>query len=115
MRIPVLDFLRTQERVLGQQAHALWAHGFGRALGYLDEFEYIRDLPNVPSFPPVYDDRFDRLVLVDTRVPLETQCELLGVGCLGNDKIVDLEANSSVQSVFWMMCQDGSRYISKLP
>lgn len=93
------------------QARKLYDTGWGKELGYSSFDSYLESIPPVPSWPADWEDRFDRTVLVDERLPLKKMCELLQVHFLGDDEtFVDFSPEKGKKDVYWIRCQDGRKY-----
>lgn len=98
------------------QAHMLWEFGFGRELKFASEAEYLATIPAIPNFPEEYDGYFDLLVLMDARIGLKRQSELLGVNFNWDDDDSFVDFDSSLrpkQPCYWMRCQNGKRNLKR--
>lgn len=98
------------------QAHVLWEFGFGRELKFASEAEYLATIPAIPNFPAEYDGYFDLLVLMDARIGLKRQSELLGVNFNWGDDDSFVDFDSSLrpkQPCYWMRCQNGKRNLKR--
>lgn len=93
------------------QAWRLYDAGWGRELGQPSFQDYLATIPLVPDWPADWHEQFDRVILVDARLPLTKMCELLHVDILGDDEtFVDFHPEHALQGVYWMRCQDGRKY-----
>jgi hypothetical protein len=93
-----------------RQTLALWERGFGQALAFSSLDHYRAVIPLSPRNPD--PSRFDRLVLVDRRVPISIACQILGVDLHVNaSELVDIELPSGKRGspVGFIWCQDGRR------
>jgi len=94
------------------QAKQLWDRAlFGHAQGFNSFKDYLATIPEIPTFPESYADRFPLLVLVDARLPVVRQCPLLGVNFSGDDQtFVDYERKTAkTGKVYWIRAQDGRK------
>ncbi|TAK04957.1 hypothetical protein EPO33_03085 [Patescibacteria group bacterium] len=98
------------------RAKAFWDKGWGRELG-IDSFEaYLATIPELPVWPEAWKERFDRVILVDQRLPLTKCCALAGLKFDGSDAtFVDHESIPTRPAVYWLNCQDGRRNRGKAP
>lgn len=92
------------------QAWKLQNAGWAAALGYTSFDDYLTSIPLVPKWPSSWEQRFDRTILVDARIPITRACELLSVTFLGDDEtLVDFQPEKAQQGVYWIRCQDGRK------
>lgn len=95
-----------------QQAKCLWDKGWGQRLGKPNFEAYLLDIPEIPTFPSGYDERFSHLVLVDRRIQVVEACQMLNVSFGGdsNTFVPHDEVKSVKTLVYWMRCQDGKAH-----
>lgn len=88
------------------QAKALWDKGFGREPGF-DSFEaYLAEIPEIPEFLRVGNERFPHLVLVDGRLDVEKACGLAGlINTCKELPSISKSPTRSMSGIRWMRCQ----------
>lgn len=95
------------------QARVLWDAGWGTELGYKTFGDYLNSIELVPPSLEEFDPMFPYLILVDGRVTTSVACRLLGIAPRGNDRTPNLKPLHIKGDVYWIRCQDGSRFIGK--
>lgn len=90
------------------QARNLFQLGWGAIIGFARFDDYLASIPEVPSWSE--DKRFDRIVLVDVRIPLSEACRCAGLHSFQHDPRFEEPARAHMPAVYWMRCQDGRRY-----
>ncbi|MEI7511868.1 MAG: hypothetical protein WCK01_00185 [Candidatus Uhrbacteria bacterium] len=98
--------------MLVEQARRLYEKGFA---GDLSFDEYVASIPMIPDFPESYTARFPELLLVDARLSVQRQCELLGVD-FSNESHSYVNADfyrAKTSKVYWIRAQDGRVYKGK--
>lgn len=88
-----------------RQAQNLFDKGWGKVLGLRSFVEYLATIPDAPLRPERWKDRFDRLVLVDDRIPFSKACEYAGLS-IEEPGFVP-HATAPTTSVYWMYANDG--------
>lgn len=84
--------------------------GYPRALGQEDR-AYVEALPRPPWDAAAAAEGFDRLVLVDLRVPLEVALKHGNmVTHMPHARIEDVEPPPTVGGPYWIQAQPGDRY-----
>ncbi len=106
------------------QTQTLWDLGFREALEYSNIEAFREAVPDIPTFPPEYEKRFDRHVLVcvlrdkEGNPDIKRMCKLIGVrfNCGNNTSFVPYnEEDVPKQDIYWMCCQDGNCNLGKSP
>lgn len=91
------------------QAKILWDKDWGKE--QFDSFEaYLASIPVVPVFPEAWRERFNRVILVDARIPLTKACGFAGLKYSGTDATFkDYNTVPARPKVYWLNCRDGRR------
>lgn len=99
------------------QAKVLWDRGWGTLLEKSSFQQYLLDIPDIPTFPAGYDERFPHLVLVDRRIQFVDACLILSVSFDGDNRtfVPHDETKSVTHLVYWMRCQDGKAHRNHKP
>lgn len=114
----------TRDPRILEQAKRLWDKGWAtKILGedaqprYRTFPEYLASIPEIPTFPAGYDERFPHLVLVDRRIQVVEACQMLGVSFDGDsDTFVPHDPTHSVKRlVYWIRVQDGKLHRNHKP
>lgn len=100
-----------------QQTKVLWNKGWGQRLNKGTFEAYLLDIPEIPTFPAGYDERFPHLVLVDRRIQVVEACKMLGVSFGGDSTtFVSHDPTKSVKAlIYWMRVQDGKLHRNHKP
>lgn len=99
------------DEVRRAQAKVLWDLGWGWGVNgdFCPSFEaYLKDIPHLPTFPVEYLPRFDRVRLVDTRLPLADACRLAGISFCECDVDTFVPFYPSAipsEPIYWMSCE----------
>lgn len=99
-----------KEDVRSKQAAVLFGKGWSEWLGYTSFVEYLSSIPDVP--PWFEDPRFDRVKLVDARIPLLDAARCAGLICRSAN-YDEYHVLPMLPAVYWIHCQDGRRHHGK--
>ncbi|MBI4276274.1 hypothetical protein HY629_00330 [Candidatus Uhrbacteria bacterium] len=107
----ILAQLKEQEYLKEErlkQAKTLFDKGWGEAPGYTTLDQYLDTIPDAPPQPEQWKGRFDRLVLVDDRIPLTKACQLAELKFDGDDQtFVQFDSSVPAPGVYWIYANDG--------